>query len=360
MQNSYLLAGIKVGRLLTMIRRNKGISLKYIFRVLFLLNAGFWSLVFSWVERKKYKSQLKENLEIQPPIFIVGNWRTGTTLLHQLFAIDKQFATPTVFQVANPDHFLVSKKYYVPVMTKALGSKRPMDNVKIGVFEPQEDEYALLKICEKTPLEKLIFQQSNQFFLDESNVFQLENEQSFITALNTFLKKLTLNSNKQIIFKNPFHSLRLKLLLKHYPKAKFIHIYRDPFKVVPSSIHMWNIVGSQNILKGKWIEPSVESVAFLYKKMIQSIRENFGKMETNQCIEVRFEELTADPQKYMKKIYEQLELNFTKEYERALIKFCSEIKSYKKNAYNINKNDEKQITEILADTIPEYFQGGVE
>lgn len=360
MQNSYLLAGIKVGRLMTMICRNKGISLKYIFRFLFLLNAGLWSAIFSRVERKKYKSTLNKNLEVKPPIFIVGNWRTGTTLLHQLFAVDKQFATPTVFQVANPDHFLVSKKYYAPVMTKALGNKRPMDNVIIGVFEPQEDEYALLKICEKTPLEKLIFQQSDQFFLNDYNIFKPENELSFIEALNTFLKKLTLDSNKQILFKNPFHSLRLKLLIKHYPKAKFVHIYRNPYKVIPSSIHMWNIVGSQNILKGKWIEPSVESIAFLYKRIINSIREQFGQMDDNQCIEIKFEDLTSNPQKYMKKIYEQLELNFTKEYAQALNKFCGEIKSYKKNVYNINEDKKRQIQEILADTTPEYFQSGAE
>jgi len=355
MQNSYLLAGIKAGRLLAMISRNKGFSIKYILRVLFLLNAGMWSAIFSRVQNIKYKSKLNTDFKIEPPIFIVGNWRTGTTFLHQLFSLDKQFCTPTVFQVASPDHFLVSKKYYTPLMSKILDVKRPMDNVKMGIDEPQEDEYALLKISDNTPLERLIFQQSDQFFLDECNNFIPEDTHSFVFGLNTFIKKLILDSNKRILFKNPFHSLRLDLLKKHYPNAKFIHIYRNPYEVIPSSIHMWNIVGTQNILKGKWIEPQVKSIAILYKKIIDTIRHHFMQMEANQCYEIKYEHLVANPVESIKNVYTQLELDYTREYEQDLMQFCSELKSYKKNSYTISEDDKKQIKNILKDTTPEYF-----
>jgi hypothetical protein len=356
MQNSYLLAGIKAGRLLAMISRNKGFSLKYIFRVLFLLNAGMWSAIFSRVQNKKFQSKLRSDINFEPPIFIIGNWRTGTTFLHQLFSLDRQFCTPTVFQVANPDHFLVSKKYYIPVMSKFLDDKRPMDNVKMGMDEPQEDEYALLKIIDNTPLEKLIFQQSNRFFLDEYDDFIPEDSQSFVYGLNSFIKKLTIGSNKRVLFKNPFHSLRLGLLKKHYPDAKFIHIYRDPYEVIPSSIHMWNIVGTQNILKGKWIEPQVKSVAILYKRIIVSIRDHFMQMEVNQCCEIKYEQLVAKPVESIKNIYTQLELNYTQEFEQDLMQFCEKLKSYKKNSYVISNADKAQIKKILEHTTPEYFQ----
>ncbi len=356
MQNSYLLAGIKANRLLAMISRNKGFSVKYIFRVLFLLNAGIWSAIFSKVQNKKYRSELSTEFKFEPPLFIIGNWRTGTTFLHQLFSLDKQFCTPTVFQVANPDHFLVSKKYYIPVMSKFLDDKRPMDNVKMGIDEPQEDEYALLKIIDNTPLERLIFQQSDQFFLDDCKSFITEDSNSFVSGLNTFMKKLILNSNKRVLLKNPFHSLRIGLLKKHYPDAKFIHIYRDPYEVIPSSIHMWNIVGNQNILKGKWIEPHVKSIAILYKKIIDNIRSEFEQMNKNQCCEIRYEQLVDRPVECMKNIYAQLEIDFTQEFEQELIQFCAKSKSYKKNSYVISNEDKKEIKSILENTIPEYFK----
>ena len=279
MTHSYLLAGIKAGRFISMIVRNKGFSIRYILRVLFLLNAGFWSSIFSLVEKNRYKNKIRSINQLSPPVFIVGNWRTGTTFLHQLLSVDNQFITPTVFQVSNPNHFLVSKKYYIPIMSKVLGKKRPMDNVKIGIDEPQEDEYALLKLCKNTPLEKLIFQKSKKFFLDEYNDFIPENKHEFTEAIRLLVKKLTMGSNKKVLFKNPFHSLRISLLQKIFPEAKFIHIYRNPNNVIPSAINMWNIVGNQNSLKGNFIPPTVKSLTDLYKIIITSVREQLNKLQ---------------------------------------------------------------------------------
>ncbi len=355
MNHSYLLAGIKAGRFISMIIRNKGFSFKYIVRVLFLINAGMWSGIFSVVEKKKYKNKISSAKLQKSPVFIVGNWRTGTTFLHQLLSVDSQFTTPTVFQVSNPDHFLVSKKYYVPIMNKALGSKRPMDNVKIGIDEPQEDEYALLKLCENSPLEKLIFQKSNHFFLDEYEDFLPENEQEFKESMELLVKKLSIESDKTVIFKNPFHSLRISFLRKIFPDAKFIHIYRNPIDVIPSSMHMWNIVGSQNMLKGKWVSPTISSLTNLYGKIIKSVRQQLKLVDKNQAIEIKFENLEKNPVACIKNIYQQLDLEFTQEYEKNLESYCGELKSYKKNKYNISDKNKKQIKEILVNTLPEYF-----
>ncbi len=355
MKHSYLLVGIKAGRFISMITRNKGFSCKHIFKVLFLLNAGIWSGIFSIVEKRKYKNKINSTNKLKPPVFIVGNWRTGTTFLHQLLSVDYQFTTPTVFKVSNPDHFLVSKKYYIPIMSKVLGNKRPMDNVKIGIDEPQEDEYALLKMCKNLPLEKLIFQKGEKFFLDGYNDFVPENEQEFMKALQLLAKKLSVESDKKALFKNPFHSLRIPLLQKNFPEAKFIHIYRDPNDVIPSAMHMWNIVGSQNILKGNWVSPTVISLSELYKKIIISVRQQLKKLGNNQSIEIKFEHLEKNPIDCIENIYQKLDMKFTSEYKNNLINYCNDLNDYKKNKYNVNDNDKKQIKEILFDTIPEYF-----
>ncbi len=39
---------------------------------------------------------------IHPPLFILGIFRSGTTLLHNLFAQDDRFAYPNVYQAAYP------------------------------------------------------------------------------------------------------------------------------------------------------------------------------------------------------------------------------------------------------------------
>lgn len=356
MKESYILAGIKLNRFVLMLFRNKGFSLKYILRVLFLINAGIWSGIFAITERKRFKQQL-ENATISPePVFIVGNWRTGTTLLHQLLSLDQNFSTPSVYQVSNPDHMLTSAKYYRPLMNKVLGEKRPMDNVKIGFDEPQEDEYALLKLCKNTPLEDMLFVKPGQsFFLEKHEDFMPKNEAEFVSALKLFMKKLCFQSEKQILLKNPLHSLRLPMLKKHFPDAKFIHIVRNPENVVPSTIHMWNVIGKQNLLKSKWISPTVEFIANFYKKIILTVRNEISSLPSKQKIEIKFEELEKNPIDCIKSIYNTLNISFDIAYEEKLHKFCSGMKSYKKNKYNLSKKDKTIISEIFEEILPEYY-----
>lgn len=355
MKHSYLLAGIKTKPFLSMIIRNGGISLRYIFRFLFLLNSSIWSSVFSMIEYRKFKKQIDAEPLNTAPVFIVGHWRTGSTFLHQLMALDPQFTTPNVYQVANPDHMLVSKKYYDPVMTKALGNKRPMDNVKMGINEPQEDEYALLKMCNSTPLEKLIFPKSNAFFLSGYAHFIPDNAEHFTQSITRFTKKLTLNTYKTPLYKNPFHSLRIPLLRKIFPHARYIHIYRNPEKVVYSSIHMWNIVGKQNALQKGWVEPTVVAIANMYKHMIGQIRLQFSKLDMGRSVEIKFEDLEANPIHSLQNIYKQLGLSFTKNFEAVLLDYLGKEQRYQKNSYQPNNSGLNQIKEIMYDVLPEYF-----
>ena len=39
---------------------------------------------------------------IQPPLFIIGHWRSGTTFLHELMVLDDRFTYPTTYQCFAP------------------------------------------------------------------------------------------------------------------------------------------------------------------------------------------------------------------------------------------------------------------
>ena len=47
-----------------------------------------------------------------PPIFILGHWRTGTTLLHELLVQDERHAFPTTYQCMDPNHFLLTEGFF--------------------------------------------------------------------------------------------------------------------------------------------------------------------------------------------------------------------------------------------------------
>ena len=348
MQHSYLLAGISSGKLFRLLSRN-GFSLypKYIFRILFLLQGSIFASVFNRIEKIKLSKKLKKYSMPADPVFIIGHWRTGTTLLHQIITLDDNLVTPSVFHVSTPESFLISEKFYRPVMTKAMKSTRPMDNVKLGFDEPQEEEYALIKMTLDSPLERMIFPNGKKYFLLNNKDYNPENIEKWKKALYDFCVRLSFMNKKIVLLKNPFHSMRIPLLLELFPGAKFIHIHRHPYEVIPSTIHMWNVVGNENKLKRKFYEPTVEEVAIVFDRLLTKLKDDLAGIPENKKVEVRFNELGNDPVSTLKQIYNKLELNYSPEFEIRMKGWLSGMKSYRKNKYKLSEAEKETLGKIL-------------
>jgi hypothetical protein len=357
MKHSYLLAGIKLNHFFRLIRWN-GLSFhpKYLFRALFLLQGGIWSSLLSSLEKKRLGKRIKNFQPPDDPIFIIGHWRTGSTYLHQLLNLDERFASPTVFQVSVPDNFLVSRRYYKPIMTRMLDPVRPMDQVKLGFDEPQEDEYAILKMGSYSPLEKLIFPKNSEYFLSGLSTFAPDESKRpyWISSFQWFYKKLVFHYKKRILFKNPFHSLRIELLKTMFPTAYFIHIYRNPYIVIPSTQHMWSIVGRQNCLRKYYSDPPFSEVLAVYKMMMNNIRRSLDSLPENSFSEIKFEEFEADPIPTLKKLYDQMGLTFCSDHELAIENFLRENKDYRKNRYTLSAAEMKQLEVELGNELKQY------
>jgi len=91
------------------------------------------------------------------PIFVLGHWRSGTTLLHEYLSLDERFASPTTFQCFAPWHFLLTEGLVTRFGGFLLPDKRPMDNMKAGWALPQEDEFALMNLGAPTPYLRILF-----------------------------------------------------------------------------------------------------------------------------------------------------------------------------------------------------------
>ena len=341
-----IIQGVRFPVLMKLLFRN-GITLypTYIIRFLMLLQSSLISSALTLAEKKNYSRKIRETVISKPPIFIIGHWRTGSTYLHQLFNLDPGFTTPNMVQTVIPDHFLFSTKYYVPILNKTMPKKRPMDNVALSPFEPQEEEFALVRMGSESPIEKLIFPSEKRYFLEgyDQYVPHAKKLDTWKKNLVTFYRKLTLSTGNQIVSKNPFHTMRLALLAELFPGAKFIHIIRDPLIVVPSTIRMWNIVAADNKLKKGWKKPTIGEVASVLGSYLEYVAEESEKLGTQQFSEVQFEDLEKDPLGELKRIYTELDLSFTDTFESDVRRFVSENSNYRKNTYTLSEEEREII-----------------
>jgi hypothetical protein len=348
---NYLTAGIGFSRLVRL-ARNNSISChpKYLLRFLFLLQSSLWSTLFSWIEQQRFGNKIASSPVPEDPIFIIGHWRTGTTLLHQLLNLDAELAAPTLFQVAEPNCFICSYLYYVPVFSALVGKYRPMDNVRLGMNEPQEDEYAIYRITDFSPIEWLVFPKNSNYFLLDYPSFLPGNEEerrNWEEQLRCYFQKLHYFHGKKIVSKNPFNSLRIKELAALFPKARFIHIVRHPYEVVPSTMHMWKIVLDQNRLNRKGSDPGIEEVTEGLVKILTTIEKDKVLLPEEKFYEMKFEDLESNPVSEIKKIYSRFNMPFDDLLTHKIQSFMDSLKDYRKNEFHLEANEKELIRRQL-------------
>lgn len=345
------------GRLVSVVSGNKlNWSVRTFSRLLFLFQSSIWSSLFAAAENIRFGRRIAKAARPQDPVFIIGHWRTGTTLLFKLMSLDEQFTAPTLFQVAEPDSLLTSHGYYKPIMKALVKKTRPMDNVRIGMDEPQEDEYAIYRLTGSSPLEGLVFPSGNGYFVETwQNGLRKDGEaRQLIKHLSRFYTKVLYNKPGILLSKNPFHSFRMKLLAEAFPGARFIQIHRHPFCVVPSTVNMWNILQDENSLNHRGRRYNTAEVSALLKKMIQQIDEDKVILPEGFYAETKYEYLEQDPLGTLRKLYASLGLTLTERFEQAVLEYLESNRDFRKNSFSLADDERKLISAELKDHMEKY------
>ena len=348
---------MRFGRLASVLARNKpGMDPRSCVRMLFLLQSSIWSSLFAAIENLRFKKQLSVIACRPDPVFIVGHWRTGSTFLLKLMSLDEQFTCPTLFQVAEPDSLLVSYPYYKPIMKILVKKTRPMDNVKAGMDEPQEDEYAIFRLTGNSPLERLVFPDEDGYFLrkwSETEVSTGE-EKVLKETLRRYYTKLTFRKNGKILSKNPFHSFRIKILLEAFPNAKFIQIHRNPICVIPSTLNMWNILQRENTLNGRINKHTVGEISRMVRYTTERISADAEIVPEGSFAEIRFEDLEYETVNCLRALYTKLGLEFSDRFEARVKDFIDSNHNFVKNNFSMTESDRHVVLDELKEYMGKY------
>jgi hypothetical protein len=188
------------------------------------------NLVLRWVQHGMYGRQLSRIGIEKEPVFVIGHWRTGTTLLHELLIQDPQFNFPDFFACFNPNHRLISERFVKTYATFLAPEQRPMDNMAAGWDRPQEDEFALCLLGLPSTYADIVFPNTRTEYpgsLDLSGLSTGERKH-WMRSFRHFLQTLMIRDSRRLVLKSPPHTARIPTLLEMFPDARFVHIVRDP------------------------------------------------------------------------------------------------------------------------------------
>ncbi len=293
--------------------------------------------------------KIRDAKPAEDPVFILGHWRSGTTLLHELLVVDERFASPSTYQCFAASHFLVSEWAMTRFGNFLIPKKRPMDEMEAGWNLPQEDEFALMNLGAPTPYLRIAFPNSPPpalEFLDMKNI-EPTKLQLWRDKLTWYVRALTVrHPGKRLIMKSPPHTGRVEELLKLYPRAKFIHLARDPRKLFYSTVRLWHSLDEVQALQTAQPQAELEDYVWTcLTRMYDAFEAQRHLIPAGQLIELRYEDLVAEPFETIHSIYERLELG---EFESAAANLNARLanhKSYRPNSHQIDAETEKLILE---------------
>lgn len=97
-----LFAGVTAGDWFRILRENHfAVDFRYWARAVGITLGCVPNSLWRWLERICYEARVRQT-EIEPPLFVLGAWRSGTTHLHNLIAQDNRFAFPNFHEWGYP------------------------------------------------------------------------------------------------------------------------------------------------------------------------------------------------------------------------------------------------------------------
>ena len=290
----------------------------------------------------------------QPPIFVIGHWRSGTTLLHELMELDEHFAYPTTYECFAPNHFLITGRVLPKLLWFLLPPKRPMDDMAVSFDHPQEDEFALLSMGAPSPMLRVAFPNDPPPYLEflDMDGASPEDLAHWKTMMLRFVRMQYYLKRKPIVLKSPPHTGRVAILSELFPGAKFIHIVRHPDSLFPSSRRLWISLDEAQSFQRPSHKRLDEFVYTALERMYAGFERQRQQLDAAHLCELRYEDLVRDPVGELRKIYAQLSLGDFEPVRGKIEDYMQRKKDYKPNRHELDAELREEIRHRWA----QYFE----
>jgi hypothetical protein len=156
---------------------------------------------------------------------------------------------------------------------------------------------------------------------------------------------LAVRDPRRPVLKSPPHTARIGVLAEMFPEARFLHVVRDPYVVIPSTLRLWRSLHDVQALQTDDGESLERYVFAAFEEMHAAFERDRGTLGPDRLVEVRYERLVAEPLATMEEVYERLGLGDFSRVRPALERQAETMRKYRTNTY---RHDPRLVAEISA------------
>jgi omega-hydroxy-beta-dihydromenaquinone-9 sulfotransferase len=342
-----------------LVRNRFAVHWSYLYIAVVVTFVSVFHTLLRFIQDALYGERIRRTPIRHPPLFILGHWRTGTTLLHELLILDERHGHPTTYECLAPNHFLLSEGVITRWLAFLMPSRRPMDNMAAGFDRPQEDEFALCMLGQPSPYLTIAFPNrppQDQEYLDLEGV-PPRALASWKQTFYRFLQQITVKDPRRLVLKSPPHTCRIKVLRELFPDALFVHIVRDPYVVFPSTVNLWKSLYRTHGLQPPTFAGLEEQVYQTFLRMHDRLEETRGLIDPKRFYELRYEDLVRDPVGQLRALYEHLGLAGFERVLPRLQSYLASVAGYETNRYQLSPEQRAEIARRWGRVIERYAYG---
>jgi len=310
---------------------------------------------------------------VEKPLFIISNFRSGSSFLHRLLSQDKQnftsmrtwdiYLTPSITQRKIVEFLKVVDRIFGSPIYRLIRTIDRAGLQKVAIhpisfFEPEEDENILLHNWSSL-LISFMFP-----FMDELPPYQFfdrdlpaDEKNRIMRFYKSMLQRhLYATGIPHFVSKNPSFSAKISTLKEFFPDARIIYLARNPLDMLPSTVswlnYAWHMF-SEPAEKYIYLDEICELSQHWYRYPLSYLDQHPSK---NHLI-LPYRELVENPIAEAKKFYAQFgydhhhEINkaFTEGIKATEARLNDHDYSYKEMGFT-----RKQIIETYADIFERF------
>lgn len=243
---------------------------------------------------------------LAPPAFVVGSPRSGTSILHELLALDRSNRAPLLWEMSHP------------VEALAGDALRAVGDAVTTWWHDLQPEYETMHANSGDLPNECIYITLHEFLSDhwggnhnapsyDRHLAKADQRPAY-RYHERFLKTLQRRAHgDRWLLKAPSHLFQLKALFDVYPDARIIHTHRDPAQTIPSVL---SLMGTLKWMRCEESDPvaSARRTAAGYAQLFrQEIADRAsGALPDAQFADVRYTDVVSDPAATVERLYDAL------------------------------------------------------
>jgi hypothetical protein len=281
------------------------------------------------VEHRKAHPEIA-GVDVVPPIVIVGQGRTGTTILHELLAQDPTTRVAMTWEIDLPMPPPETATYDTdPRIAEVDATLAGVDLVLPGFKSMHPMAAQLPQECVRITASDFRSMIYPTQYRVPSYARWLLHEADMAPAYRwhrMFLQHLQSRCpSPRWVLKSPGHLWALDALLGEYPNALLVQTHRDPLRIIASLsslvARLRSLASDDSTIPGVAADFADDIIDGLDRTV--TARED-GTVRADGVVDVQFREFMADPISTIRKIYERLGLELEPEAEKRMRAFLAD------------------------------------